>query len=117
MNALIGFLAWQGVDGDLEIASQEPRAQVLGIRIAKLQLDLGVTGANIGDEIDDLVWRDRAHDPQFERPLLRELPRQALYPTRLVVNRLKVWTGHVAKIGEARRVRSRSGLQAPPREA
>src|SRR6516164_9600119 len=84
VNALVRLLAWQGVDGDLEIASQKPRAQVLCTRIAKFQLDLGVTGANIGDEINDFVWRDRAHDPQFERPLFRELPRQALRQPRVV---------------------------------
>src|ERR1700722_18246091 len=37
VNALIGLLAWQGVDGDLEIASQKLRAQIFGIRIAKFQ--------------------------------------------------------------------------------
>src|SRR5271166_2216562 len=59
-----------------------------------------MAGSNIGDEINDLVWRDRAHDPQFERPLFRELPRQALRQPRVVVNRLKMWTDHVAKIRE-----------------
>src|ERR1700685_2510104 len=62
-----------------------------------------MAGSDIGDEIDDLFWRDRAHDPEFERPLCRELLGQALRQLRVVVNRLKVWTHHVAKIGEVRR--------------
>src|SRR5271155_885813 len=60
-----------------------------------------MAGSDIGDEIDDLVWGDRAHDPQFERRLSHELQRQALRQPRVLVNRLKMWKDHVAKIREA----------------
>jgi monovalent cation:H+ antiporter, CPA1 family len=59
-----------------------------------------MAGSNIGDEIDNLVRRNRAHDPQFEWPLCHELLRQVLCQPGVIVNRLKVWTDHVAKIRE-----------------
>ena len=90
MNALVGLLARQGVDGDLEIAGQKTRPQVLGAGIAKFQLDLGVAGASVGDEIEDLVGRDRAHDSQFERPPCHELFGKAPRQSGVIINRLKV---------------------------
>jgi hypothetical protein len=63
-----------------------------------------MAGANIGDEIDDLVWRNRAHNPPFERLLSHEVLRQALHQPRVIVNQLKMGTDQVAKIREVYRL-------------
>src|SRR4029077_13934882 len=91
------------VDRDLEIASQKARAQILGLRVAKSELHVRMAGSNIGYEVDDLVWRDRAHDSQFERPPCRERLREVLRQRRVIVDGLKVWADQSAKIGEVRR--------------
>src|SRR5260221_3635483 len=71
MSALVEFFARQCIDDDLEIASQKARTQIFCIRVAKLQLHVGMADPNIGDEIDDLVRRDCAHDaqPELQLPL------------------------------------------------
>ncbi len=100
MSALVGFFARQCIDDDLEIASQKARTQIFCIRVAKLQLHVGMADPNIGDEIDDLVRRDCAHDAQLERHLLREVVRQALHQRRVMVNRLQMRPDHLAEVRE-----------------
>src|SRR5712672_934382 len=51
-----------------------------------------ITGnvARIGDEIDDLVRRDRAHDAKLKRNLLDEVLRYLLGNSRMVKHGLKM---------------------------
>ncbi len=70
----------------------------------RMQLRLRMAGANIGDEIDDLVWRNRAHNPRFDWLLSHEVLRQVLHQPRVIVNQLKMGTDQVAKIREVYRL-------------
>ena len=69
-----------------------------------MQFRLRMAGANTGDEIDDLVWRNRAHNPPFERLLSQEVLRQVLHQPRVIGNQLKMGTDQVAKIREVYRL-------------
>src|SRR5712692_8584522 len=54
VGTLIRLLAGEGVDDDLKIAVDQPRAEALCVGVAKAQLDARVTRPDRGDQVDDL---------------------------------------------------------------
>ena len=55
MQALVGLFARQRIDDEIEVAGEKSLAQFPGTRVAKFELDAGMTSLDAGDQIDDFA--------------------------------------------------------------
>src|SRR5262249_697164 len=92
------------VDRQFEIALDQSLAQIICVRVTKLQLDAGVAGFDSSNEVDDLVGRNGAHDAELERRLLQPLVvvRQLLGRLGFLVHLTQVRLEHASKFGDMR---------------
>src|SRR3954464_5106686 len=104
VQPLVLLVRRRAVDCHLEVALDQPPLQLLRARIHDLELDAGVAALNRADEVDELVRRDGAHDPELEHCLFEvdEVERLALGLARLLVDLLQIRLHHPPELGQVR---------------
>src|SRR5262245_22266375 len=69
MYTVVIRLAWQATDGDLKLSRQEAPIELLRTGVNNGELDARVATCNRLQEINELPWRNRAHDADSQRRL------------------------------------------------
>ncbi len=101
VQPLVVLPAGHAIDSHLEVAVEQSLLEHGGARINQVQLDPFVPGLHGLDQIDQMLWRNRAHDSQLQRclPQADEIDRLLLDGLRLLVHVREVRQDHVAELG------------------
>ena len=95
-------LAGHTIYSDFELACEQAPLELFGTRIDDRKFNARIPRLNGCDQLDQLTWRNRAHDaqPQYRLFHLREVFRDTLGLPHLVMHRLQVRPHHLSEFGQ-----------------
>jgi len=99
---VLGVERGQRIDRDVDPSGDQLLLQLRRGLINDLQLDAGVAGAHVGDEIEQIGWRDGAHQAEAQGSFLQaqELLRLAFGVLGTAIHLVQVRLERAAELGE-----------------
>src|SRR5262245_40471212 len=104
MRAFVLDHIGKAVDRHLKIALDQTTMELTGTVVDDGQLDAGISHRNRLDQLDQLTWRNRAHDTHAQSGLfeLREIRGNSLRLMGLVIDALQIGHDHASQLGKVR---------------